>query len=225
MHTRCLTVSPVCKTKMQPNNTKDGPTKSPMKCAGCLKRIRSRFFLEALGKFWHERCFSCDICHEVLYSFGEKYYFKNSRKLCKMDYMRLYVPGGICSMCSNTIPSTENAIKFGNNVNYHVQCFRCVVCHYQFSKGDVTQIPQPNIVLCYQHGIEYNLLRSLASQATPDFNNAPTHVYSGQDIESNNAKMCQAETYETNMSCNGFQQGALDIGRLEYLSKQDFNIL
>lgn len=135
----------------------------PIKCAGCFKRIRSRYFVEALDKPWHERCLTCDVCDEILFSFGKNFYYKHYKKLCRWDYMRLYVRGGTCSMCACAIPSTEKALKFNNNTNYHVKCFSCAVCRYKFSKGDVVYIPQPTMVLCHQHGIEYNFLCSLSS--------------------------------------------------------------
>lgn len=66
-----------------------------LKCSGCKKRIRSRFFVTALEETWHERCLTCDICHEILFSFGSgKYYCRSGMKLCKMDYIRYVV---LCS--------------------------------------------------------------------------------------------------------------------------------
>ena len=59
------------------------------RCAGCGKLIRTRYFVQSLGKEWHESCLRCDVCKESLYSFGEnKLYFKKGRMLCKNDYMR-----------------------------------------------------------------------------------------------------------------------------------------
>ncbi|XP_057316247.1 LIM domain only protein 3-like [Hydractinia symbiolongicarpus] len=128
---------------------------SSNKCAGCQKRIRSRFLVQALDKIWHERCLTCDVCNEILYSFGEnKLYYRQEIKLCKLDYMRLFVPGGQCSICENPIPSTEKVIKYKNNINYHVSCFNCGICKYKFAAGDIAHIPKPNIILCTDHQVE-----------------------------------------------------------------------
>lgn len=121
------------------------------RCAGCHKKIRSRYLVQTLGKEWHESCLRCDVCQETLYSFGEKMYFKKGRMLCKEDYMRLYVPGGECSMCKQTIPPNEKVMKFKNNLNYHLPCFQCVFCQYRFNVGDRVFIPKPNIILCSRH--------------------------------------------------------------------------
>lgn len=58
------------------------------KCAGCFKKIRCRYLVRALDKNWHERCLRCDVCDEILFSFGSRMYFKHEGKFCKMDYMR-----------------------------------------------------------------------------------------------------------------------------------------
>merc|ERR1719427_1620107 len=71
--------------------------------------------------------------------------------LCKNDYMRLYVAGGECSMCKQTIPPCEKVMKFKNNLNYHLTCFYCVYCQYRFSVGDSVYMPKPNIILCQRH--------------------------------------------------------------------------
>ena len=62
------------------------------KCAGCRKRIRSRYLLTALGRTWHENCLTCDLCNEILYSFGDPcLFYKDGFKLCKKDYSRLHL--------------------------------------------------------------------------------------------------------------------------------------
>ncbi|XP_057311325.1 LIM domain only protein 3-like [Hydractinia symbiolongicarpus] len=68
--------------------------------------------------------------------------------------MRLFVPGGQCSICEDPIPSTEKVIKYKNNINYHVSCFNCVICKYKFAAGDIAHIPKPNIILCSEHQVE-----------------------------------------------------------------------
>jgi len=58
-------------------------------CTGCKKRIRSRYYVTFVEDPWHEKCLTCDVCDEILFSFGSgKCYCRNGNKLCQMDYVR-----------------------------------------------------------------------------------------------------------------------------------------
>jgi len=60
----------------------------PLKCTGCKKRIRSRYYVTFVEDPWHEKCLTCDVCDEILFSFGSgKCYCRNGNKLCQMDYV------------------------------------------------------------------------------------------------------------------------------------------
>uniref|UniRef100_A0A672H694 LIM domain only protein 3 n=1 Tax=Salarias fasciatus TaxID=181472 RepID=A0A672H694_SALFA len=38
------------------------PDTKPKGCAGCNRKIKDRFLLKALDKFWHEDCLKCACC-------------------------------------------------------------------------------------------------------------------------------------------------------------------
>ena len=63
--------------------------RTPLKCYGCKKRIRSRFYVDVADTPWHENCLRCDVCEEILFSFGSgKCYCRDGSKLCYIDYIK-----------------------------------------------------------------------------------------------------------------------------------------
>ncbi|KAG7244319.1 hypothetical protein INR49_004019 [Caranx melampygus] len=57
-------------------------------CAGCNRKIKDRYLLKALDKYWHEDCLKCACCDCRLGRFcvGDKFFLKNNMILCQMDY-------------------------------------------------------------------------------------------------------------------------------------------
>lgn len=56
-------------------------------CAGCGRRIKDRFFLQAVERRWHEPCLRCCECHLALDS-ELTCFAKDGNIFCKKDYYK-----------------------------------------------------------------------------------------------------------------------------------------
>lgn len=60
----------------------------PRGCAGCNGKIRDRFMLQALDRYWHEDCLKCACCDCCLGRVGSTLYTRANLILCRRDYLR-----------------------------------------------------------------------------------------------------------------------------------------
>ncbi|KAK3562042.1 hypothetical protein QTP86_025229, partial [Hemibagrus guttatus] len=60
-------------------------------CAGCNRKIKDRYLLKALDKYWHEDCLKCACCDCRLGEVGSTLYTKANLILCRRDYLSLSV--------------------------------------------------------------------------------------------------------------------------------------
>ncbi len=60
----------------------------PRGCAGCNGKIRDRFMLQALDRYWHEDCLKCACCDCRLGRVGSTLYTRANLILCRRDYLR-----------------------------------------------------------------------------------------------------------------------------------------
>ncbi|TRY92988.1 hypothetical protein DNTS_003492 [Danionella cerebrum] len=56
-------------------------------CAGCNRKIKDRYLLKALDKYWHEDCLKCACCDCRLGEVGSTLYTKANLILCRRDYL------------------------------------------------------------------------------------------------------------------------------------------
>ncbi|XP_065062494.1 LIM domain only protein 3-like [Rhopilema esculentum] len=128
----------ICQTKA------DSPV-----CDGCQLNISDRFLLEALDSRWHYGCLRCDCCDVVLAEISQKFYFKFGKKFCVFDYLRLFGPMQQCCACKKAIMSCDHVIKVSQEAIFHLQCFKCDVCHRRFCVGEKFIFDREgNTVLC-----------------------------------------------------------------------------
>ncbi|ROI15374.1 LIM domain only protein 3 [Anabarilius grahami] len=66
------------------------PDTKPKGCAGCNRKIKDRYLLKALDKYWHEDCLKCACCDCRLGEVGSTLYTKANLILCRRDYLRHY---------------------------------------------------------------------------------------------------------------------------------------
>ncbi|CAO2582781.1 LMO1 [Lemmus lemmus] len=59
-------------------------------CAGCNRKIKDRYLLKALDKYWHEDCLKCACCDCRLGEVGSTLYTKANLILCRRDYLRAF---------------------------------------------------------------------------------------------------------------------------------------
>uniref|UniRef100_A0A8V0ZE07 LIM domain only 1 n=1 Tax=Gallus gallus TaxID=9031 RepID=A0A8V0ZE07_CHICK len=101
-------------------------------CAGCNRKIKDRYLLKALDKYWHEDCLKCACCDCRLGEVGSTLYTKANLILCRRDYLRLFGTTGNCAACSKLIPAFEMVMRARDNV-YHLDCFACQLCNQRDS--------------------------------------------------------------------------------------------
>lgn len=70
-------------------------------CAGCNRKIKDRYLLKALDKYWHEDCLKCACCDCRLGEVGSTLYTKANLILCRRDYLR-WAASHRLPLCSET---------------------------------------------------------------------------------------------------------------------------
>lgn len=81
MAVRLLITTGVPMLSVQPKGKQKG-------CAGCNRKIKDRYLLKALDKYWHEDCLKCACCDCRLGEVGSTLYTKANLILCRRDYLR-----------------------------------------------------------------------------------------------------------------------------------------
>ncbi|KAL3993021.1 forkhead box protein E [Sarotherodon galilaeus] len=147
-------------------------------CAGCNRKIKDRYLLKALDKYWHEDCLKCACCDCRLGEVGSTLYTKANLILCRRDYLRLFGTTGNCAACSKLIPAFEMVMRARDNV-YHLDSliiffFRFVfdnvfffrllfLCANRFCVGDKFFLKN-NMILCQMDYEEGQLNGSFETQ-------------------------------------------------------------
>ncbi|XP_070129479.1 rhombotin-1 isoform X1 [Equus przewalskii] len=131
-------------------------------CAGCNRKIKDRYLLKALDKYWHEDCLKCACCDCRLGEVGSTLYTKANLILCRRDYLRLFGTTGNCAACSKLIPAFEMVMRARDNV-YHLDCFACQLCNQRFCVGDKFFLKN-NMILCQMDYEEGQLNGTFESQ-------------------------------------------------------------
>lgn len=80
-------------------------------CAGCNRKIKDRYLLKALDKYWHEDCLKCACCDCRLGEVGSTLYTKANLILCRRDYLRWAAshPRPSAQRAPGCGPSTQSA--------------------------------------------------------------------------------------------------------------------
>uniref|UniRef100_H0XVJ5 LIM domain only protein 3 n=1 Tax=Otolemur garnettii TaxID=30611 RepID=H0XVJ5_OTOGA len=151
------------------------PDTKPKGCAGCNRKIKDRYLLKALDKYWHEDCLKCACCDcrlgeptkRCLVIFMHTPRIKTTcvhRKALNPLFIvlgenniscsRLFGVTGNCAACSKLIPAFEMVMRAKDNV-YHLDCFACQLCNQRFCVGDKFFLKN-NMILCqtdYEEGL------------------------------------------------------------------------
>lgn len=90
----------------------------PRGCAGCNGKIRDRFMLQALDRYWHEDCLKCACCDCRLGRVGSTLYTRANLILCRRDYLRYGCQGRIGTVRGGGLsPSLRD-----RHTNIHTHC-------------------------------------------------------------------------------------------------------
>uniref|UniRef100_A0A2K5DLX4 LIM domain only protein 3 n=1 Tax=Aotus nancymaae TaxID=37293 RepID=A0A2K5DLX4_AOTNA len=140
------------------------PDTKPKGCAGCNRKIKDRYLLKALDKYWHEDCLKCACCDcrlgEVWISLYIYIHAAHTEiGICvtldqQINIVELFGVTGNCAACSKLIPAFEMVMRAKDNV-YHLDCFACQLCNQRFCVGDKFFLKN-NMILCqtdYEEGL------------------------------------------------------------------------
>lgn len=103
-------------------------------CAGCNRKIKDRYLLKALDKYWHEDCLKCACCDCRLGEVGSTLYTKANLILCRRDYLRQerHTITFLHSQQTQRL-SFQRAVLHERIIKvvffyFHVQCFKESAC-------------------------------------------------------------------------------------------------
>eukprot|EP00116_Pleurobrachia_bachei_P007350 sb/3467612/ len=97
-------------------------------CAGCNEKLVGEVIRVGESDHFHVDCFKCAKCESPLAAAG--FFARGSNYYCSEDYHELF--GTRCVMCSNFIEGEGFTVQ---GRSYHTSCFKCSVCHGNFSSG------------------------------------------------------------------------------------------
>ncbi|EHB13149.1 LIM domain only protein 3 [Heterocephalus glaber] len=148
------------------------PDTKPKGCAGCNRKIKDRYLLKALDKYWHEDCLKCACCDCRLGEVGSTLLACMQTRIQQLvilprmlkllvfginqytSFCLLFGVTGNCAACSKLIPAFEMVMRAKDNV-YHLDCFACQLCNQRFCVGDKFFLKN-NMILCqtdYEEGL------------------------------------------------------------------------
>jgi len=89
-------------------------------CSTCSKPIKKKNPLEAKGKFYHRKCFTCQVCEKVL---DGRWYEEDGRPICENDYYRKR--GLVCPACDLHVEGEGVTV---GKYKLHAKCYNCAYC-------------------------------------------------------------------------------------------------
>jgi hypothetical protein len=111
-------------------------------CGGCNGRLESGRVVQIQDKNWHEACFKCCECQDLLA--GKVYMFHEGQFFCKPDYQSIFAVK--CTRCRQEAdgPCVNIQTPDGAQLTYHQKCYLCRKCNvhlrgkgaYQY-EGDI----------------------------------------------------------------------------------------
>ncbi|NP_001269150.1 LIM/homeobox protein Lhx9-like [Bombyx mandarina] len=132
---------------LKERESSEGSPGAPDECAGCGGKIQDRYYLLAVDRQWHGSCLRCCECRLPLDT-ELTCFSRDGNIYCKEDYYRLFCVKR-CGRCCNGITANELVMR-ARDLVYHLNCFTCVACGTQLSKGDVFGM-KGGLVYCRPH--------------------------------------------------------------------------
>ncbi|XP_077097456.1 LIM domain kinase 2 [Siphateles boraxobius] len=132
-------------------------------CTGCGGRIHDAFHVKVLQDAWHNSCFQCSVCFDLLTNW---YFEKEGRLYCHKHYCEKF--GELCHGCS--LLMTGPAMVAGD-YKYHPECFVCLSCRVVIEDQDTYALVERTKLYCgkcYKHEVLTPMLekRGLADSPT-----------------------------------------------------------
>ncbi|XP_074601328.1 LIM/homeobox protein Lhx1-like [Brevipalpus obovatus] len=117
-------------------------SKTMLSCAGCEQPIRERYLDKIEHRTFHINCVLCSVCKIKL---TDKCYARDGKLFCKEDFLRRF--GTKCTGCCQVILPAE-FVRWARDKPYHMNCFKCMVCHKEVSTGDELYVTEDNRIFC-----------------------------------------------------------------------------
>ncbi|XP_067295367.1 LIM domain kinase 2 [Pseudorasbora parva] len=109
-------------------------------CTGCGGRIQDAFHVKVLQDAWHNSCFQCSVCSDLLTNW---YFEKEGRLYCHKHYCEKF--GELCHGCS--LLMTGPAMVAGD-YKYHPECFVCLSCRVVIEDQDSYALVERTKLYC-----------------------------------------------------------------------------
>lgn len=109
-------------------------------CTGCGGRIQDAFHVKVLQDAWHNSCFQCSVCFDLLTNW---YFEKEGRLFCHKHYCEKF--GELCHGCS--LLMTGPAMVAGD-YKYHPECFVCLSCRVVIEDRDTYALVERTKLYC-----------------------------------------------------------------------------
>lgn len=109
-------------------------------CTGCGGRIQDAFHVKVLQDAWHNSCFQCSVCFDLLTNW---YFEKEGRLYCHKHYCEKF--GELCHGCS--LLMTGPAMVAGD-YKYHPECFVCLSCRVVIEDRDTYALVERTKLYC-----------------------------------------------------------------------------
>ncbi|XP_036454883.1 LOW QUALITY PROTEIN: LIM domain kinase 2 [Colossoma macropomum] len=109
-------------------------------CVGCGGRIQDAFHVKVLKDVWHNACFRCSECCDLLRNW---YYEREGKLYCGKHYGEKF--GELCHGCS--LLMTGPAMVAGE-YKYHPECFVCLSCKVVIEERDTYALVERSKLYC-----------------------------------------------------------------------------
>ncbi|XP_076846022.1 LIM domain kinase 2 isoform X2 [Brachyhypopomus gauderio] len=109
-------------------------------CTACGGRIQDAFHLKVLKDVWHNACFRCSECRDLLTNW---YYERSGSLYCRKHYWEKF--GELCHGCS--LLMTGPAMVAGE-YKYHPECFVCLSCKVVIEERDTYALVERSQLYC-----------------------------------------------------------------------------
>ncbi|XP_053509666.1 LIM domain kinase 2 isoform X2 [Ictalurus furcatus] len=133
-------------------------------CAGCRGRIQDAFHVKLHKDFWHNACFRCSECCDLLTNW---YYEREGKLYCGKHYWENF--GELCHGCS--LLMTGPAMVAGE-YKYHPECFVCLRCKVVIEEQDTYALVERFKLYCgkcYKQEVLAPMLeRRCTADSSPD---------------------------------------------------------
>lgn len=99
---------------------------------------------KALGKLYHDACFTCTSCSKKLR--GKPFFYMSGQVFCEEDflYSDVHPSPEICNTCGYLI---KDMVLQALGKTYHPECFCCVICKENM-EGKPYTVDSKNTVYC-----------------------------------------------------------------------------